>query len=104
LQNRVPRVQVLLPLPKQKDTFTVSFLFWQDIIFTEARACRASSPKRTRWVMKRGEDGAAVKICRRSKPKQILGTARGHSLTFCPFSTCPIFCKKSNNFNPYSII
>ena len=47
-------------------------------------ACRASSPKRTRWVMKRGEDGAAVKICRRSKPKQILGTARGHSQVLLP--------------------
>ena len=34
------------------------------------------------WVMKRGEDGAAVKICRRSKPKQILGTARGHNPSF----------------------
>ena len=43
--------------------------------------------ERCRWQMQRGEDGAAVKICRRYKPKQILGTARGHSLTFCPCET-----------------
>ena len=36
----------------------------------------ASSPKRSQCEMKRGEDGAAVKICSRSKAKQILGTAR----------------------------
>ncbi|MBQ6932051.1 MAG: hypothetical protein IJN38_07980, partial [Clostridia bacterium] len=31
-------------------------------------ACRASSPKRRLWRIKQGEDGAAVKIHRRSKP------------------------------------
>ncbi len=32
--------------------------------------CFASSPKRSRWEMKRGEDGTAVKIVRPSKPKK----------------------------------
>ena len=34
-------------------------------------------PKRRRWRVQRGGDGAAVEIVRRSKPKTISGTARG---------------------------
>ncbi len=34
---------------------------------------QASSPKRVRWTMQRGEDGAAVEIVRRSKPKNDFG-------------------------------
>ena len=71
---------VLLPLPKKKVSQSGTFFFWirgQRNLNLRHAACRASSPKRCRWQMKRGEDGAAVKICRRSKPRQILGTARG---------------------------
>ena len=81
------------PAKKRKHRFSRCFLFFVCVnrLKCSARACRASSPKRTRWVMKRGEDGAAVKICRRYKPKQILGTARGHSLTFCPLKNILIW-------------
>ena len=36
----------------------------------------ASSLKRRRWRMKRGEDGAAVKIPRRSKPARDFGNRK----------------------------
>jgi len=36
----------------------------------------ASSPKRRQWRMKRGEDGAAVKIARRSKPISDFGNRK----------------------------
>ena len=91
------------PCQNKKTPSRCLFCFGKTIVFTEARACRASSPKRTRWVMKRGEDGAAVKICRRSKPKQILGTARGHSLTFCPCQNeKDTFCFFSEAIQSYS--
>ena len=80
LQNRVPRVQVLLPLPKtryRKKRYLV-FCCSKRFVPSEARgACRASPPKRRRWRIQRGGDGAAVKIACRSKAKAILGTARG---------------------------
>ena len=37
---------------------------------------QASSPKRVLWTKKRGEDGAAVKIARRSKPKSNFGNRK----------------------------
>jgi len=39
-------------------------------------AAIASSPKRRQWRMKRGEDGAAVKIARRSKPISDFGNRK----------------------------
>ena len=44
--------------------------------YADVAELAASATKRSRWEMKRGEDGAAVKISRRSQPKEILGTAR----------------------------
>ena len=39
----------------------------------QARLLWALSPKRVLWTMRRGENGAAVKIARRSKPKSDFG-------------------------------
>ena len=39
----------------------------------------ATTPKRRRWRMQRGGDGAAVEIARRSKAQAISGTARGQA-------------------------
>ncbi|MBQ7597253.1 MAG: hypothetical protein IJU56_01575, partial [Clostridia bacterium] len=72
--------QVLLPLPKRKKRLRGAFFFFTGkITVPEARACRASPPKRRRWRMQRGGDGAAVEIARRSKAQAISGTARGQA-------------------------
>ena len=44
LQNRVPRVQVLLPLPKRNSHRFGDCFFFVRQNLSEARACRASSP------------------------------------------------------------
>ena len=46
------------------------------------RAGGASSPKRARWAMKRGEDGVAVKVSRRSKAQRNFGNRKRELL--CP--------------------
>ena len=46
------------------------------IKYADVAELAASSPKRSRWEIQRGEDGAAVKILQRPKLKRILGTAR----------------------------
>ena len=55
-------------------------LFFISLLFEEtARSClsrKTSLPKRRRWRMKRGEDGAAVGIARRSKPKSDFGNRK----------------------------
>ena len=80
---------VLLPLPKEEHRKSGVLLLVRGRrnLIPRHEACRASSPTRYRWQMKRGENGAAVKICRRSKPKQILGTARGRLC--CPSAQLP---------------
>ena len=67
------------PCQKQGIAFAIPcFLLCKRVVLSEARgACRASPPKRRRWRIQRGGDGAAVKIACRSKAKAILGTARG---------------------------
>ena len=44
--------------------------------YADVAELAASSPKRSRREIQRGEDGAAVKILQRPKLKRILGTAR----------------------------
>ena len=47
--------------------------------YADVAELAASSSMRSLWEMKRDEDGTAVKISRRSKPNEILGTASGHA-------------------------
>ncbi|MBO5937193.1 MAG: hypothetical protein J6Q79_06215 [Clostridia bacterium] len=57
-----------------------------------SKACGASSPKRRLWRIKQGDDGAAVKIARRSKPVSNFGNRKRKRAKPCH--------KKNNNKKP----
>ena len=83
LQNRVPRVRILLPLPKETPQSVSLFSFYCKLN-PKARACRAAPPKRRLRRMKRGWAGAAAETAR-PEPGRSKGacTASSTSFAFC---------------------
>lgn len=83
LQNRVPRVQVLLPLPKRNSHHFGDCFFFVRQNLSEARACRASSPSAA------GGRCSEARMAQRSKygvtPPYFGHRKRGCEATSSPF-------------------
>ena len=83
LQNRVPRVQVLLPLPKRSSHRFRNCFFFVRQNLPEARACRASSPSAA------GGRCSEARMAQRSKygvtPPYFGHRKRGCEATSSPF-------------------
>ena len=101
LQNRVPRVQVLLPLPKRNRPRCGRFLYKDRALHRGARSVPGNAAERALWAKQRGGVGAAVEKCPRPKRKHFSGTARGVACNFKSFCPCQ---KKSTALRSFQTV